>query len=171
MNVQYRRAAASNPHRHPRTFPRWLERKNCRKLIIAGDTASRGVAGPAPNSTAYRNEGIGRIWLVWSWSKLTVRSTTRQQRSSAITSPRRNMRGDNLARRRAIALDCGSPPHARGQRGNLQCVLFRRRFTPTCAALVVARYVVGLGGTAMAEGDRLKALVRQLAEAAVEANQ
>lgn len=39
------------------------------------------------------------------------------------------------------------------------------------AALVVARYVVGLGGAAVAEGDALKALVRQLAEAAGDANQ
>ena len=38
------------------------------------------------------------------------------------------------------------------------------------AALVVARYVVGLGGAARAEGASLKGLVRQLAQAAIEAN-
>jgi predicted DNA-binding transcriptional regulator YafY len=38
------------------------------------------------------------------------------------------------------------------------------------AALVVARYVVGLGGAARAESASLKGLVKQLAEAAIEAN-
>lgn len=38
------------------------------------------------------------------------------------------------------------------------------------AALVVARYIVGLGGAAVAEGEPLRALVRQLAAAASEAN-
>jgi predicted DNA-binding transcriptional regulator YafY len=38
------------------------------------------------------------------------------------------------------------------------------------AALVVARYIVGLGGAARAESAPLKALVKQLAESAIEAN-
>ncbi len=38
------------------------------------------------------------------------------------------------------------------------------------AALVVARYVAGLGGAAAAEGEQLRALVRQLAAEAIEAN-
>jgi hypothetical protein len=38
------------------------------------------------------------------------------------------------------------------------------------AALVVARYVVGLGGAARAESASLKGLVKQLAGAAIEAN-
>lgn len=39
------------------------------------------------------------------------------------------------------------------------------------ASLIVARYIVGLGGAGVAESQHLKALVRQLAESAVEANQ
>jgi predicted DNA-binding transcriptional regulator YafY len=38
------------------------------------------------------------------------------------------------------------------------------------AALVVARYIVGLGGAAAAEAEPLRSLVRQLAEAAIEGN-
>jgi len=38
------------------------------------------------------------------------------------------------------------------------------------AALVVARFIAGLGGAAVAEGDRLRAMVRQVAEGTREAN-
>jgi len=37
-------------------------------------------------------------------------------------------------------------------------------------ALVLARYIVGLGGLAVAEGEPLKSLVRQIAAAAAQAN-
>ena len=94
-------------------------------------TPARGF-GSSPHARGTQRRFRGRAWDI-RFIPACAGNTTGFAHSAARTPVHPRMRGEHLVIHAAIALPCGSSPHARGTLPRLLALKARARFIPACA--------------------------------------